>query len=156
MIRADYARDMSAFLLPKHARVRRGKAKTQESELQDFTNALLDTMGLVYLRLSSSALRAIFSNPAIPVYVKKHISDNLGGWPDNLVMYPLGNGINLVLGLELKTETGTLRASQKRRARDISIVVARTKDEIEQRIKGFKVICEQYKSILNQPLTQIS
>jgi hypothetical protein len=142
--RTDYARDCPDFLLPKHAKVRRGKAKTPESELQDFANALLNVMGLAYLRLSSSALRSIFANPAVPTYVKKHVSDELGGWPDSMVFYPLGNGINLVLGMEIKTETGKLRASQKRRARDISMVVVRSRDEIEKVVKDFKKFAEEY------------
>lgn len=141
--RADYARDMPDCAFPKPARVRRGRAKTPESELQGFANALLDAMGLTYLRLSESALRAIFANPAIPVYVKKHVSDQLGGWPDNMILYPLGNGLNLCLCMEIKTETGKLRASQKRRARDVSIMVVRDRAEIEAAIKGFKKMAER-------------
>jgi hypothetical protein len=139
-IRPDYKRECPDMRFPKMSRAKHHKAKAApESVLQDFTNKYLQLKGLTYLRLPESLFAAIFRNPNIDVWIKRHIKEAIAGWPDNLVLLPIGNGLNLALALELKSETGKLHGEQKVLDKQIELLVARTPESVESAIKAFEI-----------------
>jgi hypothetical protein len=138
-VRPDYVRECPDMAFPKMRRAKNRKTKcAPESALQGFTNAYLKAKGLTYLRLSEALLANIFRNPQIPVYIKRHIKESVAGWPDNLVLIPLGNGLNLAMALELKREDGKLNAAQRMMDKEIELVVSRTQDDVMANVTSLK------------------
>ena len=151
-IRSDYARECPDMAYPKMRRVKDKHAKSApESDLQEFTNNYLKAKGLPYLRLSEKLLVNIFRNPSIPVHVKRHIKEEVAGWPDNLVLVPLGNGLNLAMAQELKTEAGTLTQAQRIMDHEIEMVVARSEDEVKANVKALEVWAKKMAAVLVRP-----
>ena len=149
-VRPDYKRNCPDMAFPKMARAKHVKVKAApEAELQEFTNAYLKTCGITFLRLPESLFASIFRNPAIPVWIKRHIKECIAGWPDCLCLLPIGNGLNLALALELKSATGELHGEQKTMDAQIELVIARTQEQVIENIKGFNAWADKLRNFIS-------
>jgi len=133
---------MSGLRFPKPTRRKKATkrtADTPESILQGFAEGLLKAMSIPYLRLSDSLMRTLFASPQIPIWIKRNLSKELKGWADIIAFRQVSDKYCLTLFLELKTDIGKLRPSQKKRNAELGYVyqVARSEQEIEQVIKVF-------------------
>ena len=134
------------------ARARNTKPKgALEAPLQEFTDELLKQQGLTFIRLPSSLFVSIFANPNIPVHVKAHIKEAIAGLPDNTVLIPIGNGLNLALALELKREIGGgLHGMQKDIDNQIELVVARSQDQVVAAVRAFMAWAQKFITIMKE------
>lgn len=134
----------SGVLLPKQKPKRRNwKQKLlgpeREEDLQLAVEKYLDLHHRLYFRLPD--LLMFMMSPAchqVPVHWKKQLSDYLSDWPDLLLArdvswlpYPL------LLGLELKSKTGSLSDGQRDLGRLIRLRVAWNLDEATREIETF-------------------
>lgn len=131
--RPDMIRDCPDFAAPKQHRVRdprNRRAKSPEAPLQAFTDKLLAARGIPFIRVPQEVYDNIFGNPAIPVYVKRWVSENLKGLPDNTCLLPITPRFNIAYCQELKSDIGKQSERQRDWARVTSVVVARSMDEV--------------------------
>ena len=133
---------MSGLKFPKPTRRKKAvkrKADTPESILQAFAEGLLKSMGIPYLRLSTGLMTALFGGYGGKKGYHCQLAKELKGWPDIMAFKQVDEKYCLILFLELKTDIGKLRQSQKNRNAELGYVyqVARTEQEIEAIIKEF-------------------
>lgn len=132
-VREDCQRDCPDFLLPKTTREKREckpivkecKPIVKEDVIQKQANDIYELKGIPYLRMGSELYSVIFSNPQLPIGVKKKISDEIKGWPDNMLFLPITPKFNLNCHIELKTETGKLNKGQNDKSKVMSVNIAR-------------------------------
>ena len=104
-------------------------AEIPESAIQDFTDALLALKGLKNIRITDGFFRWIKMNA--PSGVQKWFFWLFGGFPDNLVLIPIGRYL-LGVPIELKTQdekgrsVGQLHGKQKKNAIWENWIIARS------------------------------
>jgi len=131
--------DYSGFAFPKAQRKKSvERAAAPEKSIQAGLDARLRFAGIKYLRLSETLLRTIFANPMIPVHIKKIVSDELAGWPDNICYIPISDKYCLCAMIECKTTIGKLNGAQKRRSAGLPYVVVRSDNEAAAALAGFE------------------
>jgi len=115
------------------------KGSTPESTLQAYAEGLLKAMGIPYLRLSTGLMSALFGGGGGKKGYHCQLAKELKGWPDIMAFKQVSEKYSLVLWLELKTDIGKLRQSQKNRNAELGYVyqVATTEKEIDEIIKEF-------------------
>jgi hypothetical protein len=157
-IRQDMARECPDFAFPKQHRTKdrhNRKASAPEAPLQSFTNSFLEAKGVPYIRIPEEVYYSIFANPSIPVHVKKWVSENIKGLPDNVCILPITPKFNLCWAVELKSDIGKQTARQRDWARQISVVVARTQAEIVAGLARFMTVAERLKADLAEHVERL-
>jgi hypothetical protein len=143
--------DQKGMAIPKMKRVRIQKsraAQTPESIIQNFVNTTLEAMGIPYIRLGESLLLNIFKNPAIPVHVKRHIKNSIGGWPDNTLFIPVTKRFALACLVECKSDVGDLHGKQKERAAELPFNIVRTTAQLDELLNEFRQTADYLKGDL--------
>ena len=111
-----------------------------ESIVQAAVDARLSFAHMPYLRLTETLLKHIFTNPTIPVHIKKILADELGGWPDNMAFIPVSDRYCLACLIENKSDKGKLHGRQKIKAAELPYNIIRSDKEAEALIADFEHI----------------
>ena len=135
MTEGDLSKEKQAGRYGRKAKTER-KAPQGEKEdfLQKHTIAKLKKLGLEYIRISDNVWRWIAWHA--PDWVKLEMSENYGGWPDQLIFVRRGE-YNLVLLLELTRPGRKLRQSQEDISKKHNVKVAKTVQEVNTIINNF-------------------
>jgi hypothetical protein len=125
------------------------KPEMAEEFLQSFADQYLFWKKYKNIRIPDSFFRWIKMNA--PARVQKWFFWLFGGFPDNLILIPIGRYM-LAVPLELKTQdaqgraVGKLHGKQKHNARDEHWIIARSTDQIQVVVAA----AEAYAKALNQ------
>ncbi|GAF80684.1 unnamed protein product [marine sediment metagenome] len=124
------------------------KAGVSEKTIQSWVNHLLNIMHIPYLRIPDRTFAFIMGSRSVPIWVKSEMAEALGGFSDNILFAPLDGKHCLCRFVEVKTETGKLRQSQKYRQNqlDVKYDIVRSPDELKPVMKEFE---EMTKKIIN-------
>jgi hypothetical protein len=127
------------------------KAEVPEDELQSYADALLEDKGLRQIRIPNGIYRWIKMNA--PQGFQCWFFGLFGGWPDSLVMVPIGNYF-LAVPIELKTQdkkgraVGALHGKQKTNAIDEHWTIARSKEAFREAVERAERDAEKISKIL--------
>lgn len=133
------------------ARSKTMRAEVPEAELQEYLDALLEDRGIKQIRIPDGIFRWVKMNT--PSKFQYWFFGLFGGWPDSLVMLPMGKYL-LAVPVELKTQdkkgrmVGKLHGKQKGNARSGGWTIARSKgaikmviDSAEDDARKIKLFC---------------
>ena len=132
-----------------------------EDKLQMFADSFLKLKKLRYIRIPDSFFKWIVGGhirnrvyiPNVPQKIKVWFLGMFGGYPDNTVIEPIGNGIALALLMELKTQdkkgrkVGSLHGKQKHHKDEW--VICRSPEQIQEAVKQFEKTVDKIKKIVN-------
>ena len=131
---------------PKVKRKARHANGVKEADVQAAVNALLDVLGVDYLRIPDAVYRA-FKTGVMPCGGQRGaVLAELRGWADNVLFKPLYEraGIKYCLAafVENKSATGQLHGEQKVMARRLGYNVCRDVAELRLVIDGLRMEAE--------------
>lgn len=129
------------------------KAEAPESALQEFADGFLKRKKLRYLRFPDGFLA--WMKLRAPIHIKKIFFDVWAGRPDNTFFIEIGNGYELAVPLELKTQdkkgraVGRLHGKQKNNARDEKWFIARSTKQIVEVVEKAEAMAQKIKKIID-------
>lgn len=119
-----------ALLPKKRAKKAPPRITLPERQLQALAEALLDRLGVRYIRVPDALLSYLARAP--DAWVRVFVSSYLAGIPDLNCLRPIpGTPYNLSLNVELKTERGKRRQSQTKWAEGLNVPLAVGWDDFE-------------------------
>jgi hypothetical protein len=127
------------------------KAEMPEDFLQVYADELLELKGLKSIRIPDNMWRWIAVNA--PEGVKKWWRWLFGGWPDNLILIPIGKYM-LAVPIELKTQdkkgraVGALHGKQKINAKEQNWTIARSPEAFRDAVEQAESDAEKINKIL--------
>jgi len=118
--------------LPKVTRKRRVAKRVgvdKEETLQTFVDEWLSTMKIQSIRIPDKIFKYVNGNRGVDNWFRIWFNGQFGGWADNTIILPIGNGMVMGIRVELKSRDGRLHGRQVSNAKNEEWFIVRTPEE---------------------------
>ena len=123
------------------------KKEKGDGGLQEQVDKFLDKEGLHSMRIEDEVYIAIKEHPNLGLETKKRLLKSLKNWPDNTIMIPIDDNLNVAICIESKSRDGNTTKGQRRFAKGVNVNVIRSVDELKKIIttaKSFVEMASEY------------